>query len=114
MREAQREEHDRAVDAVHVFDVHFAVARLLAGLGLLVGAQGGVERGVDVLVNEGQDAGLLDRDDVVEIERLVPVRGAELFFELDGLVGRVECVHGDLAQPRVAERTLEGQPDGDG
>ena len=58
--------------------------------------------------------GLLDRDDVVEVERLVAVRRAELFFERDGLLGRGQRVGGHLAQALVAEGALEREEDGDG
>src|SRR5580704_7013828 len=72
VRQAERQEDDRPVDRVHVVDVD--LARVLA-LGGAAGA--GIERGVDVFVDEGQDVRLLDGHDVVEIEGLVAVGRAK-------------------------------------
>jgi hypothetical protein len=70
VREGERHDEDGAVDLVHVVDVD--VARV--GIGRL-------ERRVDVLVDEREDAGLLDGHHVVGVERLGRVRGAQLLFE---------------------------------
>jgi hypothetical protein len=107
VRQAEREKDDGPVDRMDVVDVD------LAGFGGLASVLR-LERGVDVLVHERKDVRLLDRHDVVEVERLVTVRGAELLLELDGLFGRLESVAGDLSQARRAEGPLEGEPHRDG
>jgi hypothetical protein len=93
---------------------NFDVARFGARGLALADAALGVEGGVDVLVDEREDVGLLEGDNVVQIEGLVAVRRAELLLEGDGLLGRGERVGRDLAQPLLAEGALEGQEDGDG
>ena len=93
MREAEREKHDGAVDAVDVVDVDLAILGLRAGAGVVgLAVKSGIERRVDVLVHERQNVRLLDRHDVVEIEGLVAVGCAQLLLELDGLLGRVDRV----------------------